>query len=242
MPSRALTKDDRALLQQVRPYSPIPEEQRGVMKTTLTWLGRQERVGLKEEQRIADAWRAPVQTIGRSQVAGVIEYGFWLIQLQASVPPGTWLHLFRDARGTAAHALARPIPISVKQAQAYMRIARNPVLANPGVFDALPPHWRTLDELTRVPLAALNKAITRGEIHPAMERADVAALRRLPPAMPSVSPMPLAAEGEAPTEEAVVQALERVIALARRAGMETPAVARLLRARAEQLDAEMPAD
>jgi hypothetical protein len=231
---------DRALFQRVRAYSPISDDQRREMDTLLAWIGRQKKLGPKEEQRIADTYRAPVQTVGRAMVAGVVEYGLWLTRLQERVPPGTWMHLFRDAKAGAT-ALLRPIPLSLKQAQAYMRIARHPVLGDPGTFDALPPHWRTLDELTRVRPALLNAAITSGQIHPEMERAEVGDLRDAMPMLP-VRRAVLGRPAARATEQDVAAALDEVVSLATRAGLSAPAIARMLRARAEALEAEQDED
>jgi hypothetical protein len=228
---RPLTRPDRALLQQVRAYSPITAEQRREVEKLRAWISHQPRLGPKEMQRIADVYRAPVQTVGRAAIAGFVEYGLMLIDLQQRIPPGTWMALFRD---TGPRALLRPIPLSVKQAQALMRIARHPVLSDPGVFESLPPHWRTLDELTRVPLAALNQGITRGAVHPAMQRENAVALREPLPQAPVHRPVGRPAAR--PTEADIEEALDRVVALATRAGLSAPAIARLLRARAEAVD------
>ena len=163
----------KALLATVRRYSPISPDQRANMQRTLTWLPQQAKLGVKEAQRVADAFRLPIHTVGRATIAGYLEYGDWLIRLQEKVPHGFWLMLFKDA---AAAGLARPLPISSKVAQAYMRIARNPILSNPDILDELPPHWRTLQTLTRVPDTLLNDALSRGRIHPGMQRAEAEAL------------------------------------------------------------------
>jgi hypothetical protein len=164
----------RSVLRAVRPYSPITPAQRTDMERMLRSISQTLRFGPKEAQRIADAFRPPLVTVGRAAACGFIEYGLWLQRLHERVPHGLWVQLFTGAGGR--DGLLRPIPISVKQAQALVRIARHPLLGNPDMIDQLPPHWRTLDTLTRVPDPVLNDAFTRGRIHPRMQRAEAEAL------------------------------------------------------------------
>jgi len=146
------------------------------MKDTLAWVKKQDTLGATAAQRIADAFRAPLRTVFRVTAAGFIEYGDWLEKLHQRVPHGLWLDLFEDAR-PGARAI-RPIPISSKRAQALMRIARHPILNDPNVLDELPPTWRTLDTLTRVPHETLKKAITEGHVHRRMTREDAEMIQR----------------------------------------------------------------
>jgi hypothetical protein len=60
-----------------------------------------------------------------------------------------------------------------------MAIARHPIISNRNHGNDLPPSWRTLYELSRVPEKKLLAKIADGTINPKIERKDVVAL--LPP-------------------------------------------------------------
>ena len=68
------------------------------------------------------------------------------------------------------------LPFARRTAYALKAIASNTVLSDVHHGAHLPPHWRTLDELTRVPQSRLLAAIRAGEVHPGIERKDVKAL------------------------------------------------------------------
>jgi hypothetical protein len=228
-PVRLTPRLSARLLKRLQAYSPITREQRNAMARALSWAdkpidGRVIKLRATEAQRIADAFRPPLVTVGRATVAGFLEYGDWLARLQERVSPGIWLSLFTDARGAHALDVPRPIPISSKQAQALLRIVKHPTLSNPDIIDQLPPHWRTLDTLTRVPLTELDAALTRGTVHARMERAEAEAL--LPPRVERPRPAPadrLAGELD--------QWAARAVELSNAA-----AIVRMLRALAERLE------
>jgi hypothetical protein len=54
-----------------------------------------------------------------------------------------------------------------------MAIAQHPILANRTHGSVLPPSWRTLYELTKVPDSELQRALEDGRVHPGLERRDV---------------------------------------------------------------------
>jgi hypothetical protein len=97
-----------------------------------------------------------------------------LIAAKQALPHGEWEQMF---------ACARPVKVSIRSAQMLMKVAGHPVLAKTNHGSLLPPSWRTLYELTKLPDAVLRKALTDGRIHPDMQRREVVALRdRLRPA------------------------------------------------------------
>lgn len=53
-----------------------------------------------------------------------------------------------------------------------MEVSRNEVISNANHGSFLPPSWRTLYELSRLPDAALEKAITDGVVNPDMQRRE----------------------------------------------------------------------
>lgn len=70
------------------------------------------------------------------------------------------------------------LPFKARTRQMLMRLAAHPILASHG--SQLPPCWRTLYELTKVPDEVLLAKIEDGTIHPGMERREVAALLNKP--------------------------------------------------------------
>lgn len=62
-------------------------------------------------------------------------------------------------------------------AQRLMKIAAHPVLSKPAHGQDLPPSWRTLYELTKVPEPKLLAKLKDGTINPQMERKDVKPLQ-----------------------------------------------------------------
>jgi hypothetical protein len=66
--------------------------------------------------------------------------------------------------------VADDLPFGDRTAQRLMEIARNPVLSNPTYRSLLPPSWRTLAELTRLPVPVLQQAIDDGKISPDTEQ------------------------------------------------------------------------
>lgn len=220
----------KSMLAEIRRTSPITADQRRAMDTVLAWLPRQSTLGVKEAQRVADAYRPPLLTVGRAMITGFIEYGDRLIRLQEKVPHGFWLMLFKDA------GLARPIGISSKVAQAYMRIARHPMLSNADVLDQLPPHWRTLQTLTRVSDPVLNQALTRGRIHPHMQRAEAEDLVQASQATWALPASPPAPRARTVSDEDLLAELHRWIQRATQHYDGIGAVVRLLRAEAATLE------
>ena len=70
------------------------------------------------------------------------------------------------------------LPFSVRTAQRFMAIAKYPMFEHKKYANALPPAWSTLYELTRLPEATFRSGVQRKQIHPDMERQDVARLLR----------------------------------------------------------------
>jgi hypothetical protein len=63
-------------------------------------------------------------------------------------------------------------------AERLMAISQDPVISNATHGSLLPPSWMTLYELTKLPAEALEAGIAEGSINPAIQRKEVAALRR----------------------------------------------------------------
>jgi hypothetical protein len=109
-----------------------------------------------------------IQLIGAAYSKGVeawIEVGRLLAQAKKDLPYGQFTKM-----------VAEDMPFDERTAERFMAIAKNPVLADPTHVSVLPPHWGTLYELNKVPVALLEQHIEDGTIHPGMERKDAVAL------------------------------------------------------------------
>jgi hypothetical protein len=104
-------------------------------------------------------------------VHAIVATGAELHAAKAALGHGRWEQLFNK------RLLERPVPLTLRTAQRLMAIFKNPVLSNTTHGSSLPPSWRTLYELSRLPVATLRKAITDGRVYPEMERASAEALR-----------------------------------------------------------------
>ncbi len=64
------------------------------------------------------------------------------------------------------------LPFKPFTAQRLMAVSRDERLAKASHGLLLPPHWRTLYELTRLPDDVLEAKFADGTIHPEMQRTD----------------------------------------------------------------------
>ncbi len=125
----------------------------------------------------AEQWADRIRGELRRTVESIVETGRLLLKTKSDLAHGEWGRMFEE----------RLIPISQDTAGCYMRIAAHPLLSNSDHGRNLPPSWRTLYELTKVPEPTLINAFKDGLITPEMERRHVAAL--LPP-KPAPEPEP----------------------------------------------------
>jgi hypothetical protein len=99
---------------------------------------------------------------------GFIEAGEALRRAKHELPHGEYEAMVRD-----------DLRMDPSTARRLTAIASNPVLSDRAHGHALPPSWRTLYELTKLPQTLLLTKIEEGAIYPAMERKQV--LEILPP-------------------------------------------------------------
>jgi hypothetical protein len=92
-------------------------------------------------------------------------------------------------------------------ARRLMAIAEHPIISNRAHGHVLPPSWRTLYELTKLPDATLKAAIRDGLIGPEMERKDVVKLKPPPEeeVEPEDPPEPVAEEEDSEEEKEIGQ-------------------------------------
>jgi hypothetical protein len=108
-------------------------------------------------------WEALIQGAWQKETGRILEVGKLLLQAREQLPPD----VFKALR----------LPFKARMAQMLAKISANPVLADPANHGSLPPCWRTLYELTKVPSVELRSAIETGVVHPGMHRKDVDSLR-----------------------------------------------------------------
>jgi hypothetical protein len=92
----------------------------------------------------------------------IIETGALLLEAKDKVEHGEFEEMIK-----------RELPFGPRAARMLMDIARNPILSDRNHGSVLPPSWRTLYELTRVPADVLIAKIEDHTINPEMERKDV---------------------------------------------------------------------
>jgi hypothetical protein len=126
-------------------------------------------------------------------VSSILETGNLLIEAKAALPHGKFSKLFDKEIGD--------LPFGLDTAQLLMKIARNPVLANPDYSRLLPPYWRTLSILSRAKTKQLERWIADGTVTAELEQAG--AIKLITPVKKTLpEPEPEEPEEEAPEEEA----------------------------------------
>jgi hypothetical protein len=113
--------------------------------------------------RSPQEWEALIQGAWQKETGRILEVGKLLLQAREQLLPA----VFKALR----------LPFKARMAQMLAKIAANLVLADPANHGSLPPCWRTLYELTKVPSHELRSAIETGVVHPGMHRKDVDSLR-----------------------------------------------------------------
>jgi hypothetical protein len=165
----------RLSTQDLRRYSPLSLAEQTRVEAALGRLDP-DQITPERVQRVVDALSGSYDQMQKVAVAGWVQFGRWLLALNAKVPYGMWTSLFRGSRTP----IASPLPFNIQVAQAYMRIADHPDLGNPKNWRRLPTaNWRTMDELTRLAKTQnLQALINRGTVHQHITVREVRALAR----------------------------------------------------------------
>lgn len=100
---------------------------------------------------VTEAWQ--------NAVTSIVETGRRLIEAKGRVGHGRWLDT------------VDLLPFGERTAQALMKVARHPDLANTNHGADLPASWRTLEVLAQLPPGEVVKRIEAGEITPELDRA-----------------------------------------------------------------------
>lgn len=132
-------------------------------------------------------WANTINGHLKTSVESIFAMGRDLIAAKKQVGHGPWLTMFPGR----PDSVAKPLGFHESTARRLMIIVAHKELTNRAHGHVLPPSWRTLYELTKVPEPILRKALTNGTIRPEMERREVLALcgsnpkRRRPSRPPS---------------------------------------------------------
>jgi len=165
-------------------------------------------------------WRNRICAAWQKGVESIIETGRLLVEAKASIPHGEF-----------GKMIEIQLPFKASAAQQLMAIASDKRLTKAEHVQYLPPSWGTLYQLTKLPDDKFEAAINSEDIHPKMERKDVAAL------LSDVKPEPVVplkwsfADANIRLLEAVEREFERYGALPN----EAPIIAYILREHAKGL-------
>ncbi len=107
-------------------------------------------------------WAEKITQRYQDSVRAILDVGRYLIQAKAELEHGEF-----------GLMIAEDLPFSRPTAFRFMAIAQNPVLSNDAHGQHLPTSWGTLYELSKVPSAVLEEALTIGQITPDFQRKDV---------------------------------------------------------------------
>lgn len=128
----------------------------------------------KNSNALIKQYAAEITIAWQKSVQSIIEVGRLLNEAKAAIPHGDWHKLVDKGDNKLIPSIG--LPFSERTAQKLMRIANHSVLSNPTHVAALPASYATLDLLASIPPLALERAIINEEVHPKMERSDVAQL------------------------------------------------------------------
>lgn len=109
-------------------------------------------------KRINGAWQKTTE--------GILETGALLIDAKADLPHGEFTNMVQ-----------LELNFSSPTARMLMAVAAHPVISNRYHGNVLPPSWRTLYELTKLPEPLLLEKLQDGTITPKTERREIMELR-----------------------------------------------------------------
>jgi hypothetical protein len=110
-------------------------------------------------------WAARIRTRWQDAVEAIVDTGRLLAEAKASL-----------ASDDFEAMVETDLNLGVRTVQMLMAIAKSRAITNPANHGSLPPSWRTLYELSKLPESVVNKAILAGAITPTMERRAVVRL------------------------------------------------------------------
>ncbi len=118
---------------------------------------------VRKRLRSRKQWAAEISAIHKDTikrtVQGILKMGRMLIEAKAAL-----------AHGEFEKMIASNLPFTASTAQRLMKIARDARLQKAASSQVLPKAWNTLYELTKLPDAAFQQAVTSGAINATMTR------------------------------------------------------------------------
>ena len=164
-------------------WSPIPAANRLAVQQALARFAHPARL---QRPRCRAPFQTAVRALGapyghlvRSTLAGYCELGSWLLYLCEHTRHGLWLRAFRDSKDP----VEEPLPMTRQQAEAFMRLAREPAVLDPRNWERLPRGWTVVDAIVRGARRSrqpVQDLINAGTVHPAMTRSEAQALAVAP--------------------------------------------------------------
>jgi hypothetical protein len=121
-----------------------------------------------DDEHSQEYWGNHINASLHRTVEGIIETGKRLTAAKAALRHGEFEAMVK-----------RFLPIDIRMAQIFMKIADHPIISNTKYVSLLPPVIGTLYDLTTVPNETLRDQLDRSMINPKFKRDDVARLRRL---------------------------------------------------------------
>ena len=112
-------------------------------------------------------WAEKIRTAWNKSLQGIIETGQRMIEAKAALPHGEFEAMVEN-----------DLPFGSRAARMFRAIASDNRITNRNHGSVLPPSWRTLYELTRLPDDRFHEMIEDGTIHPEMQRKDASAKNR----------------------------------------------------------------
>ena len=148
----------------VEDAGPLPEFLKVENRTPLM-PEQQERVDAAMAKKSDEYFVTQITACCQRGVENILTAGRLLIEAKTKLPPGTFQVMIKTK-----------LPFSPRTAQMLMCIAEHPVISDANHGSHLPPSWRTLYELTKIPHKMLLAKIADGTIRADLERKDVAKL------------------------------------------------------------------
>lgn len=112
-------------------------------------------------------WAAAISAQWSASIAAILDSGRLIAAAKEALPHGEFQAMIET-----------DLPFGARTAQMLMKVAADERLTDANHGSHLPPHWRTLYELTRVDDDTFAAAMATGGIRPDMERKDAALLAR----------------------------------------------------------------
>src|SRR5262249_48134579 len=134
----------------VEDAGPLPEFLKVGNRTPLT-PEQQERVDAAMSRTSDTYWAAQIRASWQKCVTSIIETGKLLIEAKGQLGHGRFEAMSKTK-----------LPFNPRTAQMLMGIAEHPVISNANHGSHLPPSWRTLYELTKIPDKTLLAEIENG--------------------------------------------------------------------------------